>query len=66
MTGVLSNSRMPPTPFISAVNFDPTPSDSHPHPAPRYLIKGKKVIKEGHVTFPVTLNLIMALGPSPF
>lgn len=33
-------------------------SSSLGHPSPQHLIKGRKVIKEGHVTFPVTLNLI--------
>lgn len=48
--------------FLVCSDFQ-TPSLGHP--SPPHLIKGRKVIKEGHVTFLVTLNLITPPPPLP-
>jgi hypothetical protein len=61
MTAVLSDGEMPPIPFFSAMTFSPPPWGT----PLQHLIKGREVIKEGHVTIPVTLNLIIPPTPPP-
>lgn len=62
MTAVLSDGRMPQMPFFSTVTFSPPPQST---PSPKHLIKERKVIKEGHGTFPVNTELNNAPNPSP-